>query len=114
MAVRVIPELEVWLSRINFGKLPRNPTKGRPLTWHLTLTNYRGRSFRMLELHYNKDYFEVKSVPLGRNSATRYRIEVTPRLDRLPAGTTTDTLVIRTDWPNAKEFKVPMTILVED
>jgi hypothetical protein len=113
VAVRVTPELEVWPSRINFGKLPRNPAKDRPIKWHLTLTNHRGQKFSLGEIRYNKDHFDVKAVPLGGNPSTRHRLEVTPRLDRLPAGTTTDTLIIRTDWPKAREFKVPMNILVE-
>ena len=70
--------------------------------------------FSLDEVHTHIDYFEVKAVPVGPNPAKRNRIEVIARLEHLPAGTTADTLVIGTDWPNAKEFKVPMTILMED
>jgi hypothetical protein len=79
----------------------------------LLITNHRGRGFVIRNLQYNTDYFEVRAIPSTPEPAARYQIEVRPRLDRLPAGFSSDTLIIETDARPNQPFKIPVSITVQ-
>jgi hypothetical protein len=107
------PELETSPNVVAFG--PVSPAKMNPSApvRILHVTDHRGRGFLIRNLQYNKDYFEVHSIPSTPEPAARYQIEVRPRLDRLPAGLTSDILVIETDARANEPFKIPVSITVQ-
>jgi hypothetical protein len=106
-------ELETSPNVVAFG--PVSPAKMNPShpVRILHVINHRGRGFVIRNLQYNEDYFEVRSIPLTSEPAPRYQIEVRPRLDRLPAGLSSDTLVIVTDARPNEPFRIPMSITVQ-
>lgn len=107
------PELETSPNVLAFG--PLSPAKMNPSqpVRILHVTNHRGQGFVIRNLQYNEDYFEVRSIPFTSGPAARYQIEVRPRLDRLPAGLSSDTLVIVTDARPNEPFRIPMSITVQ-
>lgn len=107
------PELETSPNVVTFG--PVSPAKMNPShpVRILHVTNHRGRGFVIRNLQYNQDYFEVRSIPSTPEPAARYQIEVRPRLDRLPAGLSSDTLIIATDARPNEPFRIPMSITVQ-
>ena len=112
--LRVKPEIQVWPNRVDFYEGSKTGNKKKKSKRILILMNNRGKSFKIKELNYNKDYFQVR--PLAKNDApaTRYQFEVVPLLDSLPAGKLEfrDTLTIRTDSSKAGELKVPLSIRI--
>jgi hypothetical protein len=112
--LRVKPEIQVWPNRVDFYEGSKTGNKKKKSKRILILMNNRGKSFKIKELNYNKDYFQVR--PLAKNDAlaTRYQFEVVPLLDSLPAGKLEfrDTLTIRTNSSKAGELKVPLSIRI--
>ena len=112
--LRVKPEIQVWPNRVDFYEGSKSGSKKKESKRILMVMNNRGKSFKIKELNYNKDYFQVR--PLAKNDApaTRYQFEVVPLLDSLPAGKLEfrDTLTIRTDSSRAGELKVPISIRI--
>ena len=107
------PEFETSPNVIAFGAAsPAKMNPSQPVRI-LYVTNHRGRGFGIRNLQYNKEYFVVRSIPSTPEPAARYQIEVRPRLDRLPAGLSTDTLVIETDARPNEPFRIPMSITVQ-
>ncbi len=113
--VRVNPALEVRPAKIDFLKRATTGDRGGELKQVLTIVNNRGKPFRVEELHYNQEYFHVRSLGAASNSPHRQRLEVVPLLDQLPAGRAgfEDTLIVKTDVSRAGELKIPMRIWVE-
>ena len=112
--LRVKPEIQVWPNRVDFYEGSKSGSKKKESKRILMVMNNRGKSFKIKELNYNKDYFQVR--PLAKNDApaTRYQFELVPLLDSLPAGKLEfrDTLTIRTDSSRAGELKVPISIRI--
>jgi hypothetical protein len=110
--VRVKPEIQAWPNRIVFYEEVKPESKRKESNRVLTIMNNRGKSFRIQELNYNKDYFQVRSLAKNTNPAKRYQFAVTPLLDKLPAGRLEfrDTLIIKTDNARGGELQVPMLI----
>lgn len=110
--VRIRPELEVWPKRLAFQKRSMSATRRNQGTQVVTIISNRGNSFRIRELNYNKDYFQVRSLTNSDKPARRYQFEVIALVDKLPAGRLEfrDTLTIKTDRDRAKELKVPLSI----
>lgn len=112
--LRVKPEIQVWPNRIDFYENPKSGAKGRTNKRKLVVMNNRGKTFKIKELNYNRDYFQVRSLAKNGNPAKRYQFEVMPLVDKLPAGRIEfrDTLIIKTDNPRGGELQVPMLIKV--
>jgi hypothetical protein len=112
--LRVKPEIQVWPNRIAFYEQVKPESKRKESKRVLTIMNNRGKSFRIQELTYNENYFQVRSLAKNGNPAKRYQFEVVVLLDRLPAGRIEflDTLTIRTDSAKAGELKVPLSIRI--
>jgi hypothetical protein len=112
--LRVKPEIQVWPNNIGFYENSKSGAKGRASKRNLIVMNNRGRSFRITELQYNEDYFEVRPLAKNDNPASRYQFEIVPLVDKLPAGRLEfrDTLTIRTDSPGAGELKVQLSIRI--
>jgi hypothetical protein len=112
--LRIRPEIQVWPNIIGFHENPKSGNKGRSKKRNLIVVNNRGRSFRIEELQYNEDYFEVRPLAKNNNPASRYQFEVIALLDNLPAGRLEfrDTLTIRTDSARVGELKVPLSITI--
>ena len=110
--LRVKPEIQVWPNRIAFYEQVKPESKKKESKRVLTIMNNRGKSFKIKELNYNKDYFQVRSLAKNANPTKRYQFEVVALLDRLPAGRIEfqDTLTIRTDSAKVGEVKVPLSI----
>jgi hypothetical protein len=110
--VRVKPEIQAWPNRIVFYEEVKPESKRKESKRVLTIMNNRGKSFRIQELNYNKDYFQVRSLAKNGNPAKRYQFAVTPLLDKLPAGRIEfrDILIIKTDNARGGELQVPMLI----
>lgn len=110
--VRIKPEIQAWPNRVDFYEGSKSGSKKRQSKRVITIMNNRGKSFRIQELNYNKDYFQVRSLAKNDNPASRYQLEVVPLADKLPAGRIEfrDTLTIRTDSAKAGELKVPLSI----
>ena len=110
--LRVKPEIQVWPNNIGFYENPKSGVKGKTNKRNLIVMNNRGKNFKIEELSYNRDYFQVR--PLAKNDApaSRYQFEIIALLDKLPAGRLEfrDTLTIRTDSPGAGEITVPLSI----
>jgi len=113
--VRIKPELEVLPEEVVFDGALRGKDQGAPPKRVLILVNNRGEGFKISGLRYNRDYFQVDALPPTDTPPSRYRVEIVPRLDRLPArgAKVEDTLVITTDLARAGELKVPMRIKLE-
>lgn len=112
--LRVKPEIQVWPNNIGFYENPKSGAKGKINKRNLIVMNNRGKNFKIEELSYNRDYFQVR--PLAKNDApaSRYQFEVIALLDKLPAGRIEfrDTLTIRTDSARAGEITVPLSIRI--
>jgi len=113
--LRVKPEIQVWPNNIAFYENPESGAKGRTNRRNLIVMNNRGKSFKIKELSYNKDYFQVRPLAKNDDPASRYDFEVTALLDKLPAGDMEfrDTLIIKTDSAKAGELKVPLSIRIK-
>ena len=110
--LRVKPEIQVWPTRVDFYEEAKSGSKKKESKRVLILMNNRGKSFRIKELNYNQDYFQVRSLASNNDPASRYQFEVTPLFDKLPAGRLEfqNTLTIVTDSAQAGEVKVPLSI----
>jgi hypothetical protein len=110
--LRVKPEIQVWPNNIGFYANPKSEAKGKASKRTLIVMNNRGRNFRIKELKYNKDYFQVRPLVKNDDPTSRYQFEVKPLLDKLPTGRLEfrDTLIIKTDSAKAGELKVPLSI----
>jgi hypothetical protein len=111
--IRLRPEMEIRPQHVDFGLVPRSIDRSQRVKRTLTLTNHRKERFHLQKLRYNKEYFQVQTVPARKEFAARYRIVVMPLLDHLPAGKTTDTLIIETDVPETGRFQVPINISIK-
>ena len=111
--LRVRPELEVLPPEVAFGRVTVSSSPGDKVMRAVTLVDNRGRMIRVRGLHYNQRLFKATAVPFGGEYASRCRIEVEPRLDRLPAGSVSDTLIITLDGTKANEVRVPVSIVVQ-
>ncbi len=83
--LRVKPEIQVWPNRVDFYEESKSGTKGKTNKRTLIVMNNRGKSFRIRELNYNRDYFQVRSLAKNDDPARRYQFEVIPLADQLPA-----------------------------
>jgi hypothetical protein len=112
--LRVKPEIQVWPNRVDFYEGSKSGSKKKESKRVLMVMNNRGESFRIKELKYNKDYFQVRSLAKNDNLESRYQFEVVPLVDKLPAARLEfqDTLTIRTDSTKAGELKVPLSIRI--
>jgi hypothetical protein len=112
--LRVKPEIQVWPNNIGFYENPASGAKGRTNKRNLIVMNNRGKSFKIKEMNYNKEYFQVRPLAKNDDPVSRYQFEVTPLLDKLPAGSMEfqDTLIIKTDNARNEELQVPMWIKV--
>jgi len=110
--LRVKPEIQVWPNNIGFYENPKSGAKGRTNRRNLIVMNNRGKSFKIKELSYNRDYFQVRPLAKNDDPASKYHFEVTALLDKLPAGNMEfrDTLIIKTDNTRHGELQVPMWI----
>jgi hypothetical protein len=110
--LRIKPEIQVWPNNITFYENPNAGAKGKTNKRNLIVMNNRGKSFKIKELGYNRDYFQVHPLAKNDDPASRQQFEVTPLVDKLPAGKIEfrDTLVIKTDNARGAELQVPMWI----
>jgi hypothetical protein len=110
--MRIRPELEVWPNAITFQEGAQAGSKSKENKRVLTVMNTLSRNFRIVELNYNKNYFQVR--PLGQNdkAARSHKLEVVALMDQLPGGRVQfqDILTIKTDSPQAGELRIPLTI----
>jgi hypothetical protein len=74
--------------------------------------NTRGKNFRIVELSYNKAYFQVRSLAQNDKAASRHKLEVVALMDQLPGVRVEfqDILTIKTDSAQAGELRIPLTI----
>jgi hypothetical protein len=110
--LRVRPEFEVLPPEIIFGRVTVPPS-GEKVMRVVTLVDNRGKSVRVRGLKYNEKFFKATAVPLGGENATRWRIEVEPRFDRLPGGGVTDTVIVKLEGTKSDEVRVPVSITVQ-
>ena len=110
--VRIRSELEAWPKTITFQQGSLTSSKGKESKRVLTVMNTRGKNFRIMELSYNKAYFQVRSLGQDDKAATRHKLEVVALLDQLPRGRIhfQDILTIKTDNAQSKELRIPLTI----
>ena len=113
--LRVKPEIQIWPSRVDFYEALKSGSKKKENKRVLMVMNNRGMNFKIKELNYNRDYFQVRSLAKNDNPASRYQFEVVPLVDSLPAGRLEfqDTLTIRTDSARAGELEVPLSIRIK-
>ncbi|HYA02810.1 MAG TPA: hypothetical protein VEI04_06825 [Syntrophobacteria bacterium] len=111
--LRVRPEFEVVPPVVAFGRVTVPSSPGEKVVRAITLVDNRGRDIRVRELDYNQKLFKATLMPFGGDNASRCRIEVEPRLDRLPAGSASYTLIIKLDGSKTGEVKIPVTIVVQ-
>ena len=110
--LRVRPEFEVLPPEITFGRVTA-PASGEKVMRAVTLVDNRGKSIRVRDLKYNEKFFKATAVPLGGDNASRWRIEVEPRFDRLPGGGVTDTVIVKLEGTKPDEVRVPVSITVQ-
>jgi hypothetical protein len=112
--LRVKPEIQVWPDRVDFYEGSGSGSKKKESKRVLIVMNNRGKNFKIRELNYNKDYFQVRSLANNDAPDRRYQFEVVPLVDSLPAGRLEfqDTLTIKTDSAKAGELKVPLSIRI--
>ena len=110
--LRVRPEFEVLPPEIRFGRVTV-PASGEKVMKVVTLVDNRGKGIRVRDLKYNEKFFKATAVPLGGENASRWRIEVEPRFDRLPGGDVRDTVVVKLEGTKTGEVKVPVSITVQ-
>ena len=107
--LRLRPELDVLPPEIAFGRVSV-PSSGQRVTRAVLLVDNRGRAIHVRDLEYNKNFFQAAISSLGGGQDSRCRIEVEPRLDRLPAGNIRDTLIVKLEGSNTEVVKVPLSI----
>ena len=112
--LRVKPEIQVWPNNIGFYENPKSGVKGKTNKRNLVVMNNRGKNFKIEELRYNRDYFQVRPLANNDAPASKYQFEVIALLDKLPAGRMEfrDTLIIKTDNARSGKLQVPMWIKV--
>ena len=110
--IRIRPELEAWPNTVTFHQVSQTGSKSKESKRVLTILNTRNRNFRILELNYNKDYFQVRSLGQDDKAVTRHKLEVVALLDKLPGGRVhfQDILTIKTDNAQSQELRIPLTI----
>ena len=110
--IRIRPELEAWPNTITFQQGSQTGSQGRENKRVLTIMNTQGKSFRILELSYNKAYFQVRSLGQDGKAASRHKLEVVALMDKLPGGRIQfqDILTITTDSTQAGELQIPLTV----
>lgn len=113
--VRISPELEARPATIVFTKRSKAGIKGERPKRMLTMVNNRGKPFRVRELHFNEEYFEVRPMGPIDKASSRHRFEVIALMEQLPAGRIglQETLIIRTDVAQAAELRIPIRIQIE-
>jgi hypothetical protein len=113
--IRIRPELEAWPNTITFQQGSQTGSKGRESKRMLTIMNTRGRNFKILEMRYNKEFFQVRSLAQDDKAASRHKLEVVALMDQLPGGRVQfqDILTIRTDNAKAGELRIPLTIRLQ-
>jgi hypothetical protein len=114
--LRITPELGIWPTQIDFKNASRAGKPGLQPKRIVTITNHRRKSFRLLQMQYNKDYFHVRSLTPMDQAQKSYRLEIVPLLDKLPEDQVSfeDTLTINTDVAQGGELKVPLTIQIRE
>jgi hypothetical protein len=110
--IRIRPELEAWPNTITFQQGSQTGSKSKESKRVLTVMNSRGKNFSILELSYNKAYFQVRSLGQDDKAASRHKLEVVALMDQLPGGRVQfqDILTIKTDSTQAGELRIPLTI----
>ena len=110
--IRIRPELEAWPNAITFQQGSQTGSKSKESKRVLTVMNTRGKNFRILELSYNKAYFQVRSLGQDDKAASRHKLEVVALMDKLPGGRVQfqNILTITTDSTQAGELRIPLTI----
>jgi hypothetical protein len=110
--IRIRPELEAWPNTITFQQGTQSGSTSKENKRVLTVLNTRGKNFRILELSYNKAYFQVRSLGQDDKAARRHKLEVVALMDKLPGGRVhfQDFLTIKTDSTQARELRIPLTI----
>lgn len=110
--IRIRPELEAWPNTVTFQQGTQSGSTSKENKRVLTVLNTRGKNFRILELSYNKAYFQVRSLGQDDNAARRHKLEVVALMDKLPGGRVhfQDFLTIKTDSTQARELRIPLTI----
>ena len=110
--IRIRPELEAWPNTITFQQGSQTGSKSKESKRVLTVMNTRGKNFRILELSYNKAYFQVRSLGQDDKAASRHKLEVVALMDKLPGGRVQfqDILTIKTDSTQSGELRIPLTI----
>jgi hypothetical protein len=110
--IRIRPELEAWPNTITFQQGSQPGSKSKESKRVLTVLNTRGKNFRIVQLSYNKAYFQVRSLGQDDKAARRHKLEVVALMDKLPGGRVhfQDFLTIKTDSTQARELRIPLTI----
>ena len=110
--IRIRSELEAWPNTITFQQGSQTGSKGRENKRVLTVMNTRGKNFRILELSYNKAYFQVRPLGQDDKAASRHKLEVVALMDKVVGGRVQfqDILTIKTDSSQAGELRIPLTI----
>ena len=110
--IRIRPELEAWPNTITFQEGSQTGSKSKESKRVLTIMNTRGKNFRILEMGYNKAYFQVRSLAQDDKAASRHTLEVVALMDKVPRGRVQfqDILTIKTDSAQAGELRIPLTI----
>jgi hypothetical protein len=113
--LRVKPEIQIWPNRIDFYEGSKSGSNKKESKRVLMVINNRGKSFKIKQLTYNRDYFQVRSLAKNDEPDNRYQFEVVPLVDSLPGGRSEfqDTLTIKTDSAKAGELKVPLGIIIK-
>jgi hypothetical protein len=109
----VQPEFNVVPPVVAFGLVTVPATAGQKVVRAVTLMDNRGRQVRVRELDYNQKLFKATAVPVGGDKASRCLIEVEPRLDRVPVGSVSDTIIVKLDGSKTEEVRVPVTMVVQ-
>ncbi len=110
--IRIRPELEAWPNTITFQEGSKAGSKSKESKRVLTIMNTRGKNFKILELSYNKEYFQVRSLAQNDKAASRHKLEVVALMDQLPGVRVVfqDILTIKTDSAQSGELRIPLTI----
>jgi hypothetical protein len=110
--IRIRPELEAWPNTITFQEGPQTGSKSTENKRLLTIMNSRSKNFRIVELNYNKNYFQVRPLAQDDKAARSHKLEIVALMDQLPRGRVQfqDILTIKTDSAQAGELRIPLTI----
>jgi hypothetical protein len=114
--LQVQDEFEVWPKRLIFKWKPKSGKKDTYLKRKLILVNNRKRDFRLQDLQYNQEYFQIRILGEANKIASTYQLEVMPKVSRLPEDRlrVNDVLIIKTDAAKGHELKVPLSILTKN